>query len=201
MFSTATENPCALRIAPASADRDPLPTLVAEWERLYAAAKEAEADYNRRRRELNERGVPFIPRVVLAICRSEMDDQRVTPTYAHSPEEINRFYDTVPKEWRSMRETKLAMLLSITERYKAECQQAGLPEAEERWDAAESALAPVELKLLDTAPTSLLGAIAKLRFAVALGWDGERPLGGPNVEDQAPAVRAVAEAIAFLGRA
>jgi hypothetical protein len=152
---------------------------------------------SRLRAILDRVGVPS-SRVVLATYRSEMDDQTVTVTYGHSEAAINKFYDNGPAQWRVHRESKLNIFRQISARYERASRRVGLPEAEERWHAADKALAPIERKLLDTPPTSLAGAIAKLRMAVSLGWDSETPLGGQNLADQDLPVRVVAEAIAFL---
>ena len=177
---------------------DPLPALVERWLSLYAAVQEADRDWDRRAEKMRALGLPDNARVQLSIYRSEEDDQEVTATFGYSEKQINQFYDQAPERWRASRDRSLERFRQIKARWDDARQRLGLPEAEQHRDAIEEVLAPVEQQIIDTKPTTLAGVVAKLRFAMALGWNDERPSVGPTLEHQAPEVRAIAEVIAFL---
>ncbi len=190
--------PAEVEAAPlAVTGSDPLVALVDQWLPLHAAWAKAQRDYNRRLVILGKLGLPVEPRVRLAVYRSEQDDQGAEITFGYSEVEINQFYDK-NRRWQAARDELLEQFRQISAKVERTKKRLGVAEAEARVDATEDAVAQLERQITDMAPVSLAEVIAKLRFALALNWENESPMGGPTPGDQAPGVQAVAEAITFL---
>lgn len=160
LASTAVATTAAV---PALAETDPLVALGAQAAAARAAAQAASDAAWELEQRLTEDGTLQGPGVCVDAWRHEVIGER-RPVYANSVEEIRALLRS-PRVTAAKMAELLARLEAANVQYERVRRESGLAELEARSKAAWSALTEIEVRIRDTAATSVAGVAVKLAVA------------------------------------